>query len=161
MKEFTIKLVADRLADLRDSHKLRIAQLKNHNAHVAKLTEELADLQKQIADLEADLQASNITVTEVAERAAFESVRKYRDYVVKSFAVPADILKGAPQKKGDHVTSKWSHHTGGPQPVDGKKKVSVILRSGLELAGGPAERYDWSHNKPLERADIILWREVD
>ncbi len=155
MKEFTIKLVSDRLADLRDSHKLRTAQLKNHNDHVAKLTAELADLQKQIADLEADLQASNITVTEVAERTAFGFLQANRiEQRVKSFA-------GGPEKTRDGLVRQWKVHHGGPRPVKGSAKVAVLLRTGGFELTGPAERFDWSHSKALSDADVIFWREVN
>lgn len=159
MKEFTIKLVSHRLADLRDSHKRKENSLRTYSSYITKLTAELEVLRKEIADLEADLQASNITFTEIAQRTAFELLQRERDHVVKSFAVPADILKGAPQKKTDHVVAEWSHHAGGPRPVEGQKKISVILRNGAELTG-LAERYDWSHNKALPHADVILWREA-
>jgi hypothetical protein len=104
-----------------------------------------------------------VAFNKVTEREDIDRLRQYRkvhDHIYKAFTVPDDILKGAPQKKTDHVLAEWSHHAGGPRPVDGQKKVSVILRNGVKLEG-LAERYDWSHNKALPRVDVILWREVD
>jgi hypothetical protein len=104
-----------------------------------------------------------VAFNKVTDREAVDHLRQYRkvhDHVYKAFTASVDILKGAPQKKTVDGVANWLDHTGGPRPVDGQKKVSVILRNGAELMG-LAERYDWSHSKLFNVADIILWREVD